>query len=361
MPERIYNFFPGPCTLPLSALKQAEEEFLNYRDSGMSLWETSHRSEAYESIHNEAVSLMKEVFRVPDSHQVLMISGGGTLQFSMIPMNFLYDGRFAEHVNTGVWATRALEDARIVGDAREIASGKDSDFLSIPKDYPISPDAEYLYLTTNNTIVGSEFHVYPDTGDVPLILDMSSDILTREVDWSRIGLAFAGLTKNLGPGGMAVVIISKDLLKKANRNLTSYLRYDIHNEHNSMYNTPPMFCIYLMKLILEWTRENGGLDQMDKNADLRANMIYGVLDEYKDYYNCPVAREDRSRTNICWTMPTEELEKKFAADAAAKGMVGLEGYFLIGHNRASLYNAMPMEGAEALAKFMVKFMNENPA
>jgi len=361
MPSRIFNFFPGPCTLPLSVLEKARDEFVNYQDSGMSLWETSHRTPAYEEIHNAAKDLMHEVFQIPDTHDILMISGGGTLQFAMIPMNFLTAGKFAQHVITGWWAKRALDDARSVGDARVIASSEDVNYKYVPKDFKVDPKAEYLYVTTNNTIVGSELHEYPETGDIPIIADMSSDILTRPVPWDRIGLSFAGLTKNLGPGGMAVVIARKDMIEKSNKSLPTYLRYDIHSEHNSMFNTPAMFCIYIMKGILEWTKEQGGLEAMDRKADWRANKIYGVIDKYPEYYQCLVDKQDRSRTNLCFRLPTKEMDKKFSIEALAENMSGLAGYFQYGFCRASLYNAMPDEGVEKLEQFMIDFMERNPA
>ncbi len=357
MAERVINFFPGPCTLPLPTLEQAQREFLDYCDTGMSLWETSHRTTRYEEkIHNEAIRLMHEVFQIPEeTHRVLLLGGGGTLQFAMIPMNLLGEGQFAEYIYTGHWAEKAINDAKLIGDARVIASGEDKGFLEIPKDYKVSPDARYFYYVANNTIYGTEHHSLPESGNVPLIADMSSNILSRPVDWSRIGLTFAGLTKNLGPAGMAVVIIRKDLLAENNRNLPKYLRYDIHDEHNSMYNTPPTFCTYMMKLFLEWTRDQGGVVQMDKNADLRANMLYETLDRLDDFYTCRIAKEDRSRMNICWELATEELENEFVAEAEKKGLYGLAGHFLFGHCRASLYNAMSLEGVERLCNFMEAF------
>ncbi len=362
MSERAINFFPGPCTLPFECTEKLYAETLDYQNTGMSLWEISHRTPYFEDIHNAAIDLMHEVFEIPkDTHRVLMLGGGGTLQFAMAPMNVIKPGQFAEFVETGFWSIKAIEDAARVGDARVIASSKDDQYHHIPKGFAVNPDARYLWITTNNTIVGTEYHALPETGDVPIFADMSSDILTRRVDWSRIGMAFAGMTKNLGPAGMAVVIVRKDILEASRTDIPAYLQYKIHDEHNSLYNTPPMFCIAYMKLFLEWTRDQGGLDAMDKNADTRANMVYEVIDTYADYYQCPAAREDRSRTSVCFQLPTAELDKKFAADAKAAGMWGLAGHFMFGKCRASLYNGMPVENVACLVDFMHDFVKKNPA
>lgn len=361
MSQRVLNFYPGPCTLPYEAVEAVHRECLDFENSGMSLWETSHRTPGYERIHREAVELVHEVLEVPESHRVLMLGAGGSLQFAMIPMNLLGPGAFAEYVNTGYWANRAIEDARVVGDARVIASSEEDGFKHVPKGYPISPDARYLYLCTNNTIYGTELHQWPDTGGVPIVADVSSDLLTRTVDWSRVQLGFAGLTKNLGPAGMAVVIIEKELLSSTRRDLPSYLRYDVHDETDSMLNTPPMFSIAIMRRVLQWTRKNGGLTEMARQCGEKARMLYETIDAHPDYYRCPVAKEDRSRTNVVWHMPTEALERKFCEEAGERGMIGLPGHFLVGHCRASLYNAMSVEGVGILVQFMEEFRRGNPS
>lgn len=360
MPDRIYNFAAGPCTLPLPALEEAQVNFVNYKNTGMSLFETSHRSKTYDDIHMGAIQLLRDVYQIPDTHKILMLGGGATLQFTMIPMNFLKEGGFAEYVNTGTWSTKAIADAKIIGDAREIASGKDNNFMTIPKDYTVSKDALYLHITTNNTIKGTQYHKLPETNGVPIIADMSSDFLSRPVEWNKIGLAYGGAQKNLGPAGMAIVIIRDDMMEKANKDLTAYMRYDIHADKYSMYNTPPMFPIYMMNLVLEWVRDNGGLEQMDKNADERCNIVYSIIDEYGDYYSCPVNKKDRSRMNVCFRLPSEDLEKKFISEALERGMSSLKGHRSVGGCRASLYNAMPIEGAEKLGRFMLEFMENNP-
>ncbi len=359
MPERIFNFAAGPCTLPLDVLKKQQEQWVNFDNTGMSLIEMSHRGAIYDAIHQEAERLVHDVYDVPDTHVIMLLGGGATLQFAMIPMNFLPQGGFAEYVTTGTWSTKALNDAKLIGDAREIATGKDNNFTAIPKDFKVSADATFFHLTTNNTIRGTEWHTMPETGTVPIFADMSSDFMSRKVDWSKIGIAYGGVQKNLGPAGLSLVIMRKDILEKANQNLPAYLRYDLHASKDSMYNTPPMFQIYTVKLVLEWVRDNGGLAQMDKWADERSGLIYNVMDKYPEYYRCPAVKEDRSRMNVCFRLPTEELEAQFVKEALAKGMNGLKGHRSVGGCRASLYNAMPIAGAQALADFMVEFMNAN--
>lgn len=360
MPKRIFNFAAGPCTLPLPTLEKAQSEFVNFQDAGMSLFEMSHRGPIYDAVHKEALKLFREVYEIPETHRILFIGGGATLQFAMIPMNFLTEGRFAEYVNTGTWSTKAIKDARLIGDAREIASGKDDNFMKIPKGFTVSPDAAYLHITTNNTIKGTEYHVIPDSGSVPLVADMSSDFLSRPVDWARYGLVYGGAQKNLGPSGLCVVIISDAFLSRSNEALPAYLRYDLHAGADSMYNTPPMFQIYMLKLVLEWVIQQGGLVAMDRAADERSQLLYSLFDQYPEYYRCPVAREDRSRMNVCFRLPSEDLEKKFLAEAGGRGLSGLKGHRSVGGCRASLYNAMPIQGVEALVAFMKEFMNGNP-
>ena len=360
MPERIFNFAAGPCTLPLDALKKAAGEFVNYADSGMSLFEMSHRGKIYDGIHCEAIALLREVYGIPENFKILLLGGGATLQFAMIPYSFLKPGEFAQFVMSGTWAKKAYEDAKLLGDARIVASSKEQSHTVFPKGYTVDPAAAYLHITTNNTIEGTELHQLPDAGNVPIFADMSSDFLSRAVDWSKIGIAYGGAQKNLGPAGMAVVIIRDDILAKANKALPAYLRYDLHVDNNSMYNTPPMFPIYMMKLTLDWVKAQGGLKAMDKLADERANILYGAIDSNNAYYRCPVAKEDRSRMNVVFRLPTEELEATFIAEAKKRGMSDLKGHRSVGGCRASLYNAMPVAGVEALAAFMVEFMKAHP-
>lgn len=360
MPERIFNFAAGPCTLPLDALKKAQAEFVNYADSGMSLFEMSHRGKIYDGIHCEAIALLREVYGIPENFKILLLGGGATLQFAMIPYNFLKPGEFAQYVMSGTWAKKAYDDAKLLGDARIVASSKEQSHTVFPKGYTVDPAAAYLHITTNNTIEGTELRSLPDAGNVPIFADMSSDFLSYAVDWSKIGIAYGGAQKNLGPAGMAVVIIRDDILAKHNKALPAYLRYDLHADNNSMYNTPPMFPIYMMKLTLDWVKAQGGLKAMDQLADRRAGILYGAIDNNSGYYRCPVAKEDRSRMNVVFRLPTEELEALFIAEAKKRGMSELKGHRSVGGCRASLYNAMPVAGVEALAAFMVEFMKAHP-
>lgn len=361
MPERIFNFAAGPCTLPLDVLKKAQAEFVNYADSGMSLFEMSHRGKIYDGVHNEAIALLREVYGIPENFKVLLLGGGATLQFAMLPYNFLPKDGFAQFIMSGTWAKKAYEDAKLIGDARIACSSKEQSHTVFPKNFTVDPAAAYFHITTNNTIEGTELHKLPDTGAVPLFADMSSDFLSRPVDWNKVAIAYGGAQKNLGPAGLAVIIMRDDILAKANKALPAYLRYDLHADNNSMYNTPPMFPIYMMKLTLEWVKKVGGLAEMDRRADERANLLYHAIDSHGSYYRCPVVKEDRSRMNVVFRLPSEDLEKKFIADAKAHGMAELKGHRSVGGCRASLYNAMPLEGVKALTAFMAEFAAANPA
>jgi phosphoserine aminotransferase len=279
----------------------------------------------------------------------------------MVPYNFLTAGKFAEYVITDTWSSKALKDAKLIGDARESASGEKSNYTVIPRDFKVDPQAEFLHITTNNTIRGTAWTFLPETGDVPIFADMSSDILSRKIDWPRFGLIYAGAQKNLAPAGLTLVIIRKDILEKANKKLPAYLRFDLHADNNSLYNTPPMFQIYFMKLFLEWVKQQGGLAEMDKRAGERARIIYEAIDGSNGYYSSPAAKEDCSRMNICFRLPNEDLDKKFLGETGKRGMNGLKGHRSVGGCRVSLYNAMPIEGAKALALFMAEFKGKNPA
>lgn len=361
MTNRIYNFSAGPCTLPLEALQRAQEEFVDYQGAGMSLIEMSHRGKHYDEVHHQAIENVRTVLKVPDSHEILLLQGGATLQFAMVPMNLLEEGKTAEYVNTGAWAKKALADSQKVGATRVIWTGEQDNFTRVPRRDEISPgrDAAYVHITSNETIGGIEFHEFPNTGDIPLVADMSSHILSRRVDFDKIQLAYAGAQKNLGPAGVALVIIRKDLIERCNEGLPAYLAYKTHAPKESLYNTPPVFAIYMMKLTIDWVKSVGGLAEMENRAIRRSNILYGAMGESDGWYRCPVERESRSRMNICFRLPTEELEKKFIAEALESGMSGLKGHRSVGGCRASMYNAMPVKGAETLAQFMADFKNKN--
>jgi phosphoserine aminotransferase len=361
MTNRIFNFSAGPCTLPLSALEKAQADFVDYRGAGMSLIEMSHRGKYYDEVHYEAIANIREVLNVPESHDVLFIQGGATLQFAMVPMNLMADGKSAEFINTGVWVKKAIADAEKMGSTRIIWAGEKENFTRIPArdEYKVGHDAAYVHICGNETIGGIEYHEYPNTGAVPLVADMSSHIMSRPIEWSKLELGFAGAQKNLGPAGLALVIMHRDLLDICKNGLPAYLSYKTHAGKDSLYNTPPVFSIYMMKLTLDWVKSAGGLAEMEKRAIARSGALYDTIDGADGWYRCPVDKESRSRMNVCFRLPTEELEAKFIAEALEENFSGLKGHRSVGGCRASMYNAMPVEGAERLAEFMQKFKKNN--
>jgi phosphoserine aminotransferase len=361
MANRIYNFAAGPCTLPLPALESAQRDFVDYRGKGMSLIEMSHRSAEYDEVHTTAIKNFRRLLSVPDTHDIMFVQGGATLQFAMIPMNLLKDGKSGEYVHTGSWATKAFKDGGKVGAVRTIWSGEAEEFVRMPKpdEIEVSSDAAYVHITSNETIGGIEMVDLPNTGDVPLVADMSSHIMSRPADFSKIALAYGGAQKNLGPAGVAFVVMRKDLIEQCNEDLPAYLSYKIHSKKGSLYNTPPVFGIYMIGLTLEWVDKEGGLAEMEKRAIKRSELIYNSIEESGGWYRCPMDKATRSRMNVCFRLPTPDLEKKFIAEALAEGMSGLKGHRSVGGCRASMYNAMPVEGAEKLAAFMAEFKKNN--
>jgi phosphoserine aminotransferase len=361
MPKRIFNFAAGPCTLPLPALEKAAAEFVDYAGAGMSLIEMSHRGKQYDAVHNQALQLLREVFGVPDTFEILFLQGGATLQFGMVPMNLRVEGKTFEYIHTGAWAKKAISDAKKVGATRVVWTDEANKFTRVPKAAEIKPgaDAAYLHLTANETIGGIEFTEFPVTGDVPLVADMSSDILSRPVPFDRFALIYAGAQKNLGPAGNTIVIIRKDVLEKCREDMPAYLGYKSHVPDKSMYNTPAVFAIYMMKLNLEWVKSVGGLAEMDQRAARRSSILYQAIDGSGGWFRSPVEQASRSRMNIVFRLPSEELEEKFIAEAGKAEMSGLKGHRSVGGVRASMYNAMPVEGAERLAQLMVDFKKNN--
>ena len=359
--SRIYNFSAGPSTLPLPVLEAAASEFVEYDGKGMSLIEMSHRGKEYDAVHNQAVQLIKDLMELPDNYHVLFLGGGATLQFTMVPMNLLGSGKSCDFTLTGAWAKKAYSDASKLGSVNILFDGKNDNYMSLPDpaSLQISPDARYLHITSNETIGGIEWHSWPETNDVPLVCDMSSDMMSRRVPVEKFGLIYAGAQKNLGPAGVALVIIRDDVLASCSDDLTAYLSYKIHAEKNSLYNTPPVFCIYMIKKVLEWVQSIGGMDAVDKLAQERSSIIYGAIDESDGFYSCPVKKDNRSRMNIVWRLANEELEDGFVKEALAQGMSGLKGHRSVGGCRASVYNAMPVDGARKLAEFMADFAERN--
>ncbi len=359
--NRVYNFYAGPSTLPLEVLQKMEKDFVDYQGSGLSLIETSHRSPEYDLVHNRAVDLTKELLGITDTHTVMMIQGGATMQFGMIPMNLLlHTDRTAAYVNSGAWAKKAIADARKVGNVEVIWDGAESNFLGLPavSELDIPGNATYLHLTSNETIGGIQFQDWPDT-DVPIVADMSSDIMSRPLPVEKFGIIYAGAQKNLAPAGMTLVIMRNDVLDKCQDKLPAYLSYKTHAPKNSLYNTPPVFTIWAFSYVLEWISENGGLAGMAERATRKAGMLYGAMDDSNGFYKCPVDAAVRSKMNVVWRLPTEELEGKFITEAKDLGMLGLKGHRDVGGCRASIYNAMPPEGVATLAQFMQDFQRNN--
>ena len=358
--ERVYNFSAGPSMLPESVLKRAADEMLNCNGSGMSVMEMSHRSKPYEAIINGCEALVRELMNVPDNYKVLFLQGGASSQFTMVPMNLATKNKKIDIVVTGQWAKKAAEEAERYVTVNRVASSADKTFSYIPKldKSTFSKDADYFYICVNNTIYGTKFNELPDTGDIPLIGDISSCIMSEELDVSKFGCLIAGAQKNLGPAGVTLVIVREDLLGECMDITPTMFNYNIHVENGSMYNTPPTYGIYIMKLVLEWIKEQGGVAAIQKINEKKAKILYDFLDSSK-MFRGTVVKEDRSLMNIPFVTDSEELNAKFIKEATARGFVNLKGHRSVGGMRASIYNAMPVEGVEKLVEFMKKFEAEN--
>jgi phosphoserine aminotransferase len=359
--NRAYNFNAGPAAIPLEVLKKAQAELLDFNGSGMSIMELSHRGKDYEAVHQKAIQLLKELLNIPADYEVLFLQGGASLQFAMIPLNFLPAGKKAGYVMTGSWAEKAYSEAKLQGDVYEVASTKDTTYNRIPgkDEWKIDADTAYVHITSNNTIIGTQWQAFPDTGNIPLVADMSSDILSRPLDVSKFSLIYAGAQKNLGPSGVTLVIVKKSFLEQANTKLPTMLRYSTHVKENSLYNTPPTFGIYVMGLVFNWVNENGGLAALEKRNKEKAALIYDTIDASGGFYKGHAVKDSRSLMNITFRLASEELEKKFLDDAKKAKFVGLNGHRSVGGCRASAYNAVPYEACAALKDFMVKFQKDN--
>jgi len=362
MSKRIYNFYAGPATLPLPVLEEAQREFLDFKSTGISVLEISHRAKPYDEVHQQTEARLKKILGLGDDFRVLFLQGGASTQFAMVPMNFLSPKKKADYIITGSWAKKAFKEATRYGQIKVAASSEETNFTYIPSpdQLKISPDCAYVHLTSNNTIFGTQWQSFPDFGEVPIVADMSSDILSRPFNPEKFGLIYAGAQKNLGPAGVTVVIIRKDFAESANDDLPTMLKYETHLKANSLFNTPPVFSIYLLNLVLKWLENKGGLKAMVEINQEKADIIYDEIDESAGYYRGHSQEESRSLMNITFCLPREELEKKFIAEAEERGMIGLKGHRSVGGLRASIYNAMPLEGAKALAAFMREFRKENP-
>ncbi len=359
MKKRIYNFAAGPAILPEEVLLQAQEEFFSYKETGMSVMEMSHRSKVYDGIFKEAQNDLKKLLNAGDDYTVLFLQGGATLQFSMVPMNLMPPINKADYINTGAWSKKAIKEAKRVGAVNIAASSEDKNFSYIPKEFKLDPDAAYVHFTSNNTIFGTQFRTEPVTGNVPLVCDASSDILHKPLDINKYGILYAGAQKNIGPAGVAVVVIKNSLLEKSQDGLHAYMNYKLHAENESMYNTPNTYGVYICGLVFKYLLAQGGLEAMYKKNVEKAGILYSYIDESDGYYKSTAAKEDRSLMNVTFTMANEEIEKKFISEATAKGFNGLKGHRSVGGMRASIYNAFPTKGVADLVEFMKDFKKNN--
>ncbi len=357
---RVYNFSAGPSMLPEEVLKTAAAEMLEYGNSGQSVMEMSHRSKEYQAIFDETEANLREVMNIPDNYEVLFLQGGASTQFAMVPLNLMTKNGKADYIITGQWANKAYKEAARYGAAREVASSKDKTFSYIPKTTAadFDPEADYVHICMNNTIYGTKYNQLPDTGDVPLVADISSCILSEPIDVSKFGMLYAGAQKNVAPAGVTIVIIRKDLLGNAMDITPTMLNYVTHSENGSMFNTPPCYTIYVAGLTLKWIKKLGGLEKMKEINEKKAKILYDFLDNSKLFKGTVVA-EDRSLMNVPFVTGNDELDAKFVAEAKAAGFVNIKGHRSVGGMRASIYNAMPIEGVEALVNFMKKFEEDN--
>ncbi len=358
--SRVYNFSAGPSMLPQAVLEKAQKEMVEYGKAGMSVMEMSHRSKDYEEIINGCEALVRELMQVPDNYKVMFLQGGASSQFTMIPMNLGNKNKKCDMVITGQWAKKAAQEAERYITVNKIASSADKTFSYIPKlnKDDFSKDADYFYICMNNTIYGTKFAQLPDTGDIPLVADISSCVMSEELDVSKFGLLFAGAQKNLGPAGVTLVIVREDLIGNAMDICPTMFNYQIHADNGSMYNTPPTYGIYIMKLVLEWIKEQGGIKAVQKINEKKAEILYNFLDN-STMFRGTVVPEDRSLMNVPFVTDDEDLNAKFIKEAKEAGFVNLKGHRSVGGMRASIYNAMPTEGVEALVAFMKKFEEEN--
>ena len=356
MDKRIFNFNAGPAALPLPVLEEIQEELIDFNGSGMSILEVSHRSKWFDDVINRAVERTNRLLKLNDDFHVLFVQGGASLQFCMIPMNLALEGKPVDYINTGTWSTKAIKEAKIQGkDVRVIASSEDKGFSYIPKDFELNEDAAYLHFTSNNTIKGTQWAQFPESGNVPLISDMSSDIMSRSFDVKPFGLIYAGAQKNIGPSGTALVIIRKDMLDRVPDNLPTMLKYTTFAEKNSMFNTPACFSIYTIDLVLKWIEDTmGGLEEIEKINKEKAAILYDFIDQ-SGFYQGTTAKDSRSLMNVTFRLPTEDLENRFVVDALKSDLGGLKGHRSVGGCRASIYNATGIEAVKSLVEFMAEF------
>ncbi len=355
--KRIFNFNAGPSTLPTEVLKTAQEELLDFRGSGISIMESSHRAKLYDDVHNEAIFLIRELYKVPKDYHILFLQGGASLQFAMVVMN-LYKGGVIEYADTGSWSSKAIKEAKIQNaNYKIVASSKESGYDHIPK-VEFSDEADFAYITSNNTIYGTQYKEFPKT-KAPLVVDASSDIFSYPIDWQRVDLMFAGAQKNAGPAGVTIVIIKNSLLDRVKENVPTMLRYKTHADKNSLYNTPPTFAIYMVNLMMKWLKAKGGIEEIQKINEKKAKILYDVIDKSEGFYIGHAKKDSRSLMNVTFNIKERELEEKLIKLAQENDMIGLKGHRSVGGLRASIYNAMPIEGVERLANLMEDFRKKH--
>ncbi len=359
--NRVFNFSAGPSMLPVPVLEAAARDMMSYNGSGMSVMEMSHRSAVYDEIIKDAEKKLRQLMNIPDNYKVLFLQGGASTQFAAVSLNLMNKNGKADYILSGQFSTKAYKEAQKYGDVVAAASSKDDNFTHIPETTRESfrPDADYVHICFNNTIYGTKYNYIPDTGDIPLVADMSSCIISEPVDVSRFGLIYAGAQKNMAPAGLTVVIVREDLIGNARPTTPAMLDYKLMADNDSMYNTPPCWCIYIAKLVYEWILDMGGLEEIGRRNRAKADVLYNYLDS-QSYYIAPVEKASRSMMNVTFVTGDADLDKKFAADAAKAGLVNLKGHRSVGGMRASIYNAMPAEGIDALVAFMKDFAEKNP-
>ena len=360
MTKRIYNFYAGPATLPLPALKKAQEELLDFHGTGMSLMEISHRSKEYAAMHAEASNLVRELMSIPDNYKILWLQGGASSQFYMVPLNLKKDNKPFEYVNTGVWAKKAIKEGKFYGEVKVVASSEDENFSNIPKNIKFSDNASFAHITGNNTIYGTEFHEWPKVpSNVPLACDMSSHIMDKIIDVKKFGVIYAGAQKNIGPAGVTLVIIREDLLDRVPENTPTMQKWKTHVEKDSLFNTGPCWAIYMCKLCLEHLKSLGGVPAIEKINRKKAKILYDLIDNSNGFYKGHAKSDSRSLMNVTFNLKTPALEEKCVTEALERNLVGLKGHRSVGGMRASIYNAMTIEGVETLAEFLKEFQENN--
>lgn len=360
MSKRVFNFYAGPATLPLPVLEQAQKELTNYQNLGMSMMELSHRSKEYNDVHIQASQLVRDLMDLSDEYQVLWLQGGASSQFYMVPVNLKIDNKPFEYVNTGVWSKKAIKEGKFFGDVNVVASSEDENFSYIPKDISFSEQASYAHITGNNTIYGTEYHTWPETpDDVPLVCDMSSNIMDKTIDVNKFGVIYAGAQKNIGPAGVTLVIVRKDLLDRVPEDTPTMQKWKTHAKKDSLFNTGPVWAIYMCKLSLEYLQKQGGVSAIEEKNRKKAQLLYNVIDNSDGFYKGHAKKDSRSLMNVTFNLTTPELEAACVKEAATHDLIGLKGHRSVGGMRASIYNAMSLEGVETLVTFLKEFQEKH--